>query len=104
MELILDKALTATSENESIDFKRSFNPASTEEWLEIIKDIVAMANSGGGIILIGVKEKAEGRFPYFYRFFWTKNVRIHLPLNPLTLYAADTAVIFELRFFVDLSR
>lgn len=56
MDNILDKALSTTTESEIVDFKRSFNPASSEEWLEIIKDIVAMSNSGGGVILIGVND------------------------------------------------
>jgi hypothetical protein len=54
MAAIMEKALVATAENEDVDFKRSFNPAIAEDWIEIIKDMVAMANSGGGVILIGI--------------------------------------------------
>lgn len=47
------------------------------------------------------REKAEGRFPYFYRIFWTKNVRIHFSLNPLALHAHHgIPYIFELSHFV----
>jgi hypothetical protein len=36
------------------EFKERFDPSSAGEWCELIKDIVAMANSGGGIILFGL--------------------------------------------------
>lgn len=36
-----------------IDFKDGFNIDSKKDWCEIVKNSVAMANSGGGIILIG---------------------------------------------------
>lgn len=52
---ILTKATTARRESKNIDFKGDFDTTSQRDWCEIIKDIVAMANSGGGIILFGVK-------------------------------------------------
>lgn len=51
---LIKKALNAKRESKSVEFKESLNVASTGEWVEIIKDMVAIANSGGGIILIGV--------------------------------------------------
>jgi hypothetical protein len=54
MQQHLSLALDAELESESVDFKSSFDPASASEWLEIIKDIVALANTGGGCILFGV--------------------------------------------------
>ena len=36
-----------------IDFKDGFDTNSQKDWCEIVKNSVAMANSGGGIILIG---------------------------------------------------
>lgn len=42
------KALTAKRESKHIEFKEGFNPSEARDWCEIIKDIVAMANSGGG--------------------------------------------------------
>lgn len=50
----LTDALARTTECADVDFKESFDPANSGEWLEIIKDVVAMANTGGGTILIGV--------------------------------------------------
>lgn len=39
-----------------LDFKDRFDPASTGDWCELIKDIIAMANSGGGSIVIGAND------------------------------------------------
>lgn len=49
-----EEALEATRESRSVEFKSSFRPGNTGDWCEIIKDIAALANSGGGYILIGV--------------------------------------------------
>jgi hypothetical protein len=46
----------AKGETRSIDFKSSFDPDSAADCCELIKDIVAIANSGGGSILIGVDD------------------------------------------------
>lgn len=45
-----------TEETASLDFKSRFDPALNADWCELIKDIVAMANSGGGKIVIGVND------------------------------------------------
>lgn len=52
---LLERAKTAKRESKYVDFKEKFDINSSQDWCEIIKDIVAMANSGGGAILIGVK-------------------------------------------------
>jgi hypothetical protein len=52
--VISDRALHAKRESKTVDFKRSFDPDNGGEWCEVIKDIVAMANSGGGTIIVGV--------------------------------------------------
>jgi predicted HTH transcriptional regulator len=59
MTIQLDEALAANREKDDLDFKESFDVHSKGEWLEIIKDIVAMANSGGGILLIGVTDDGK---------------------------------------------
>jgi predicted HTH transcriptional regulator len=51
---LLERAASATRESKYLDFKREFDLSSPEAWCEIIKDIVAFANSGGGIIIFGV--------------------------------------------------
>jgi len=51
---LLQKALHTKRETRNIEFKEAFDPNSSQDWCELIKDIVAIANSGGGIILFGV--------------------------------------------------
>ena len=51
---IIDHAVNATKESSKVEFKVQFNPNSPGELIEIVKDIIAMSNSGGGCILIGV--------------------------------------------------
>ena len=46
----------ALQETAQLDLKCSFDPAVNGEWCELLKDIVAMANSGGGRIIIGLKD------------------------------------------------
>jgi predicted HTH transcriptional regulator len=52
------QAIVEGSENESaqLDFKALFDPASAKYWCELVKDIVAMANSNGGVIVFGVND------------------------------------------------
>src|ERR1700674_4411123 len=46
----------SVQESDTLDFKRGFDPKQTGDWCELIKDIVALANSGGGRIVIGVND------------------------------------------------
>lgn len=52
----LGSLLARTAEAAELDFKSKFEVADAGDWLEIIKDIAAFANSGGGTILIGVND------------------------------------------------
>jgi hypothetical protein len=54
-ETLIEKARTSEKESKYIDFKESCHTDSVEMWCEIVKDIVAMANSGGGVIVVGLK-------------------------------------------------
>ena len=56
MQDILEKASSASRESKQIEFKCGFDPGSNGEWCELIKDIVAIANSGGGVIVFGVND------------------------------------------------
>src|SRR5579864_7319459 len=47
---------TLTGESASVDFKSSFDPQAKQDWCELIKDIIAMSNSGGGLIIVGVDD------------------------------------------------
>jgi schlafen family protein len=52
----LEAAILNASESDKVDYKASFDPDSAAEWIEIIKDIVAIANSGGGAIILGISD------------------------------------------------
>ena len=56
----IEQLLDTGYESDSLDFKETFD-GSPNSWKKIAKDIFAMANSGGGYIVIGVKE-ARGEF------------------------------------------
>src|SRR5438034_11755095 len=49
-----DDPVRAKRESKTVDFKAAFDPDRVSDWCELIKDVVAMANSGGGTILLGV--------------------------------------------------
>lgn len=53
---LLRRARAARTESAEIDFKSEFDGRS---WPEVIKDVVAMANSGGGALVFGVGD--DGR-------------------------------------------
>ncbi len=55
----LKKGLRAKRESKAIEFKESLDVTSSGEWCELIKDIVAIANSGGGVIMIGLDNHGE---------------------------------------------
>lgn len=55
----LNQALERRSETANVDFKSTFDVSATRDWLELIKDIVAFANSSGGYILVGITD--DGR-------------------------------------------
>jgi hypothetical protein len=55
----LDRALSLNAETADVDFKSAFNPSDRGEFLEVIKDVLAMANSGGGIILFGLSNDGK---------------------------------------------
>jgi hypothetical protein len=54
MNTRISEALNATSETQTIEFKETFDPASSHDWCELLKDIFAIANSGGGVIVFGL--------------------------------------------------
>jgi hypothetical protein len=51
---LIERALTATRESKHVEFKQGFDTNLPQDWCEVIKDIVAIANSGGGVILFGL--------------------------------------------------
>lgn len=55
----LKRARRAKRESKYLDFKEAFDPSSEGEWCELLKDLIAMANSGGGVLVIGVKNNGK---------------------------------------------
>jgi hypothetical protein len=53
---VLTKVVEAENESAELDFKASFDPTAPQDWCELIKDVVAMANTGGGIVVFGVND------------------------------------------------
>ena len=45
-------------EDDRVDYKETFNPASEKDWLEITKDISAFANTFGGYLVRLVPAKS----------------------------------------------
>jgi hypothetical protein len=53
---LFDKLTTTRKESARIDFKSSLDLACKQDWCEILKDIAAMANTRGGVIVVGVND------------------------------------------------
>jgi len=52
----IDRALKAERESGDIEFKQRFNPSQARDWVELVKHFIAIANSGGGVIVFGVDD------------------------------------------------
>lgn len=52
---VIKEILKAKRESKRIEFKEFFDTSQLKDWCEIIKDIIAMSNSGGGYIIFGLK-------------------------------------------------
>lgn len=59
MDELVQRALSARRESKYVDFKSTIDVASTADWCEIVKDVVAMCNSGGGVIVFGLDNKGN---------------------------------------------
>lgn len=56
---LLNKAIRLSKETSDIEFKETVNPKDLRDHLKLVKSMVAMANSGGGIILLGVDDNGN---------------------------------------------
>jgi hypothetical protein len=52
----LEEVVNSIGESASVEFKSAIDPTNLQDKLEITKDIVALANSGGGSIVVGVED------------------------------------------------
>jgi predicted HTH transcriptional regulator len=55
----ITKCLSAKRESRALEFKEQFLPTDARQALEVLKDIVAIANSGGGVLAIGMNNAGE---------------------------------------------
>jgi hypothetical protein len=70
---VAERVISARAESRSLDFKERFDPDELSEWMELLKDFVAMANGGGGLIAVGVCNNGQPA---------TGNVQPVLDLDP----------------------
>lgn len=91
---IVEKALRAKRESKYIEFKQDFDSASARDWCEVIKDIVAIANSGGGVIVFGLDNLGSptGRIVDSIRDIDPADVS-----NVVTKYTGPVDLEFEIR-------
>lgn len=59
MGRLLKKALFAKRRSKYVEFRARFDIGSSRHWCELLRDLAAMANSGGGVVLVGVE--ADGQ-------------------------------------------
>ena len=59
MAIALDEAVAASAETDAMDFKAAFEAAVPGAWCGLVKDMVAIGNSGGGAIVIGVDRNGK---------------------------------------------
>jgi hypothetical protein len=60
VDRFLERAREARRESKYVEFKEQFDPVVEGEWIELVKDFVALANIGGGVIVIGVRSDGSG--------------------------------------------
>jgi hypothetical protein len=113
----LDTAIDLAGESSKVDYKSRFDAASQADWLEVTKDVVAMANSGGGMVIFGIEDdgsmskfdcgalsavdpamltdkihKYSGRqFGSFHFWRWTRN---GCSLFAIIVNAVDVPIVF----------
>jgi len=52
-ERFLERARIGKRESKNLEFKEQFDPSVEGEWIELLKDFVAIANTGGGVVVVG---------------------------------------------------
>lgn len=58
-DALIERVLAAKRESSHIEFKQTFDVGSKQDWCEIVKDVVALANSGGGVLVFGADNKGQ---------------------------------------------
>ena len=62
---IVNLVRTHVSERQHVEFKASFEYKKNAVKMELLRDVVAMANGGGGYLIIGVRDDGHGRAQAF---------------------------------------
>lgn len=62
---IVNLVRTHVSERQHVEFKASFEYKKNAAKMELLRDVVAMANGGGGYLIIGVRDDGHGRAQAF---------------------------------------
>lgn len=55
----IDQLAESEKETARLDFKAEFDPDVKKDWCEILKDIVAMVNTRGGLIVFGIGDDGQ---------------------------------------------
>jgi predicted HTH transcriptional regulator len=89
----------AARESTRVEFKEQLDPADGGDWCEVIKDIVAIANSGGGSIVLGIKNDGTPSgwippnfSPSIMRRSWTRSLAIQVSNSVNSRSANPTAL------------
>lgn len=94
---LIRKALSAKRESKYIEFKQDFDTDSAGEWCEVIKDIVAIANSGGGVIVFGLDNCGTPTRASLHKLSQVDPADI---TNKISKYTGSVPLEFEIRELV----
>ena len=50
---LLRRAAQAARDSKRVALREGFDPRSEADWIELVKDVAALANSGGGVLVLG---------------------------------------------------
>jgi hypothetical protein len=59
LERLLERAAEAQRESKRVAFAEDFDPTREGDWIEVVKHVVALANSGGGVVVVAEPELAR---------------------------------------------
>lgn len=89
------REILAKRESKRLEFKEKFDPKKPEDWCDIVKHIVAMANSGGGLILFGVRDDSSLSGYDISTFFGIDSATIVDKISRYTGYQFDNFTVSE---------
>lgn len=58
-ETLINRAQNGVRESKTLDFKSHGSVNTTRRWCKLVRDIIAMGNTGGGCILFGANNRGE---------------------------------------------